>query len=700
MQNKFAIWGHKKYFIYRLLIPIMVGILLSYHFTLPQILHQILFAIGCIVVCIFYFLPNWFKYQYKILQGIAIYTMLCSIGMFAAYKKNIYHQPNHAALVYQQHAPVWLELTEDIATKPNSYKTEANILYVLKNNKWIKTVGKTIVYFKKDSSHPAPLLTYKQQIITTQLLQPIINAGNPGGFNYKQYTAFNAILYQTFIPNNNYIILPYKQISWFNHFIYQARKKVLQILRQNIATPTELAIAEALLIGFRDDLDRDTVQAYSNTGIVHIIAISGMHLAMIYGLLLALFSFLPQHKITVLLKTICILLVLWLFTLVAGAAPSILRSAIMFSCIAIGNSFNKKASIYHTLGLSAIIILIIQPFSLWDVGFQLSYAAVISIVVFDNFFKRAIYIQQPILKKIWHLCAITMAAQIFTLPLVLYHFHQFPVLFLFTNLIAVPLSGVVLYACIALLLVSGIPIVAIYLGKSIQVALYGLNQLIFWVNNSGMAVWPNIQLTILQAIVLYAILIAGAIWILLKKKTAFFIGLASMLAFVIVRSIDIIVRNTQHKLIVYNVPKHTAIDIVEGRNYFFIGDSILLQDGFLRNFHLKPGRILYRTTPTSTLQYTQFNNHIIQSNNKTIVLLNKPLPKLTNATPVVKADIIIITGNPSIYINQLQQYFACKLLVFDANNTNYKINYWKKDATALGIPFHNVVEQGAFITNL
>ena len=135
---------------------------------------------------------------------------------------------------------------------------------------------------------------------------------------------------------------------------------MLSILRNNIHDQNELSIAEALLIGYRDDLDRDLVQQYSNTGVVHIIAISGLHLGMIYGLLLLLFKPFLKFKITKIIKPLVILFVLWGFSFIAGAAPSIMRSAVMFTFIVIGESLGKRTNMYNSLAASAFVILLVN----------------------------------------------------------------------------------------------------------------------------------------------------------------------------------------------------------------------------------------------------------------------------------------------------------------------------------------------------
>jgi competence protein ComEC len=167
-----------------------------------------------------------------------------------------------------------------------------------------------------------------------------------------------------------------------------------------------------------------------------------------------------------------------MFSLIAGMAPSILRSAIMFTVIAIGEAFSKRNNIYNGLAISAIIILVINPFSLWDVGFQLSYSAVLSIVLFSPYIKNWLYFKNKLLRGFWNLNSITLSAQILTLPVVLYHFHQFPILFLVTNILAVPWSGLILYAELFLIVFSWWQPLASLIGKVTEFMIGVMNKFI------------------------------------------------------------------------------------------------------------------------------------------------------------------------------------------------------------------------------
>lgn len=681
----------------RLLLPLIVGILLQYHLNVSLFPFYIIGAVGIAVFIFYQLLNTGKKFSVKWLSGLSVSLLFIAFGGMLSFIKNIEHNPQWVGKYYQDKLPVMLTLQEPIVEKPKSFKALAKAEAVLVNGKWQDVTGDVLLYFRKDSTKPN--LGYGSQIVLVKNLMLIINAGNPGGFNYAKYCSFQNVSYQAFLNDDAFIALPTKKTDWFNGTLINARIKVLSILRNNIKDPDQLGVAEALLIGYRDDLDRNLVQSYSNTGVVHIIAISGLHLGMIYGLLLVLFKPFRKYKLIKFLEPITILFVLWGFSFIAGAAPSIMRSAIMFTFIVIGESIGRRTNMYNSLAASALLLLFMNPFNLWDVGFQLSYGAVLSIVVFQKHINSWFYFKNKLLKGLWSLNAVTLSAQILTLPIVLYHFHQFPTLFMFTNLFAVPFSGLVLYAELLLLVTYFIPFVGPFVGKAAGWGVEMMNKFIQQVDTLPFSVWPSLQINISQAVILYVGIIGFSLWLINRQSKPFILGLSCLVIVFAIRQVDFAQRNQQQKLIVYNVPNHTAIDLIERRSYQFIGDSTLLDDGFLRNFHLKPSRVLNRINPADSLQNISFINHLISSNGKNILIVDEAL-QLPQTNEKIKLDAIILTKNPKIYLSRLSTSFECSQYIFDSSNPFWKIAYWKKDADSLHLRHHSTATDGAFVMDL
>ena len=681
----------------RLLLPFIAGIVLQWHLqTDIKILWAIL-VISLLVVLGFFLIPFFEKYKLSAISGLAIIALFISVGGLLAWYKNITNDESWFGKNYTADDALILTLLENPVEKTKSYKANASVDYLVSKDSAIKTRGTIIVYFKKDSS--VSKLEYGSQVIISKSLQEIKNSGNPGGFDYKRYSLFQGITHQVYLKENEFDILPEENKTRFNEFIFDSRKKVLNILRKNIKGEKELGLAEALLIGYKDDLDKTLVQSYSNTGVVHVIAISGLHLGLIYWLLLQATFLLNKRKNIKWLRPVLIIAGLWLFSFLAGAQPSIVRSAVMFTCIVGAEWISRKSSIYNTLAFSAFLLLCYNPYWLWDVGFQLSYTAVLSIVIFMQPIYNWFYVKNKALDFLWKLNAVTLAAQILTLPVSIYHFHQFPNYFLFTNFVAVPLSSVILIGEIFLCAISFIPQVAAFTGKILSWLIWLMNTYVERIEMLPFALLDGLQISIVQAIFLLAAIAGLGYWLLEKTKIALRYGLAAMLIFFGIRSVSFIKANNQQKLIVYNVPQKQAIDIIDGRKYFFVGDTDLLADDFVRNFHIKPARVLNRIEEGQALKNYFQSGNMIQYNHKKILLIddNSTFMASPDKIPV---DLLVVSKNPKLYFKKLAETFSIKQVVFDGSIPSWKMAYWKNDCDSLRIPYYDVSEKGAFVMNL
>jgi competence protein ComEC len=213
------------------------------------------------------------------------------------------------------------------------------------------------------------------------------------------------------------------------------------------------------------------------------------------------------------------------------------------------------------------------------------------------------------------------------------------------------------------------------------------------------SLWDGLQITIFQEILLIVFAAGISYWLMEKVKRGLAIGLIGLLAFIVLRSVSFIAADRQQKIIVYNVPQRRAVDFIDGRNYFFVGDSDLLADDFVRNFHLKPSRILYRITPADSLNDFRQNNNYIHFINKNIILLDSSINfQPTENKPVI--DLLVISKNPKLYITKLAASLNIKQVVFDGSVPPWKTIYWKKDCDSLHIPYYDVTARGAFVMNL
>jgi competence protein ComEC len=680
----------------RLIIPFMIGIAAQWYLQLPAAIGFCTFLVStCAAIGLSMINITW-RYRLRWLQGNMINLSMAALGLLLTHQQDIRNRDAWLGHYYQDGAAMMVTLAEPLVEKAKTYKAEADVNYVQIDDGWKAVEGKIIIYLKKDSAIGS--LGFNSRLLLANKLQPIKNSGNPGAFDYARYNAFRGIHHQVYVRPGEFRILPGVPPGWLDAILLSIKNYVLQVLKQNIAGEEESAVAEALLVGYKNDLDKDLLQAYSNTGVVHIIAISGLHLALIYGVLVWVLSPLKQNRFNNILKALIILCILWMFGLVAGAAPSIIRSAIMFSFILFGQLLGRKASIYNTLSGAAFVMLSYNPFNLWDVGFQLSFGAVLSIVIFMEPIYKWWYIRNKLLDNIWKLTSVTLSAQVLTFPIIIYYFHQFPLMFIISNFVAVPLSAIILKLELLLVLFSFYEPAAHHIGQLLHYGIWLLNSFIKNIDQLPNAVYDNIHVNLLQTYLLYGLIIAASFWLTRKWKPGLHLALVFILAFLAVDVYEKTGALSSAKMVVYNVPKRTAIDFIHTNQVQFVGDTAVAADPLLNNFHLKPARVAYRTEQHTTLTPLRFQKPFIYFHEKKILLLDKPLKFETSKK--INVDVIVISNNPRIYIPKLHEAFNCSLYVFDASNPEWKIKLWKKDCDSLHLRHHSTPEQGAFVMEL
>ncbi len=689
--NTIPLWKEAPFL--RIIIPFVAGILIQFYFELPVWMYGILVPVCAAYIVVFANLQVSFRFRHYWLAGVMVNVLLLCGGGIITYLKNTRHQNCIIHNLKSGTSDILVTLEEPLVEKSKSFKAIA-LLYYLNENGTFPSKEKIIVYFQKDSL-PANI-SYNSSIAFNKPLQEINNTGNPGAFDYRRYCAMQHIYHQVYLKQDEYTILPEIKERKSGKLLLSIREKVIAILRKYIPGKKEVGLAEALLIGYKDDLDKNLLQSYSKTGVVHVIAISGLHLGLIYWLLNSMFRSLGKNKKMRFIKALLVICGLWLFSLVAGGAPSVMRSTVMFSFIALGGS--KKISVYNSLALSAFVLLCYHPFWLWDTGFQLSYVAVLSIVVFMRPVYNWFYVKNKLLDFCWKLVATSTAAQILTTPVIIYYFHQFPNYFLITNLVAVPLSSIIILGELLLCAFSIVPALGTIAGSMVEWLIRLLNAFIEYIEHMPLVTTDHLQLSFLQLIIVYITICAFSYWLLQKNKTALNIALCSLCCFITLKTISKIKVAGQQKIIVYHVPKHHAISFIQGRNSRLICDTGIINNN-LQKFSINPAHEYFSITNVDFQPANTDNAEGIYFGNQRILVVNGPLKTLPATMPLT-VDLIVISGNPRITISDLLKAVRCKQIVFDSSNSVWKINTWKTDCISNGVPCYSVAEKGAFILNL
>ncbi|WEK37273.1 MAG: ComEC/Rec2 family competence protein [Candidatus Pseudobacter hemicellulosilyticus] len=697
----------------KLLLPFLAGILTQFYSGLSAFPGLALACISLLALICFPLLHLRLQWRFQLVRTISLLLLLLAFGsLLTIYKDPTYH-PQWIGHQIIPDSPQTLIATiqEPPSARARSWKTTAAVQGIFNNQHLSRARGKILLYLPKDSS--SSRLQYGDILLFSRALQPVQKSGNPGAFNYQRYCALQGIHHQTFLPHGSFTLLNNHSIPWlipnpFYQFLYRLQEKLLGILQKFIPGSKECGLAEALLIGYKDHLDKDLVQAYSNTGVIHVIAISGLHLGIIYWLLYSACKLFHRFKAIHLVRPLIIISGLWAFSLLAGASPSVLRSAVMFSGLALGEAISRRSTVYNSLAGSAFLLLCYNPFWLWDTGFQLSYAAVLSISIFYRPIYRCCYLKPYLLDQAWKLLAGTLAAQVLTLPILLFQFHQFPLLFLFSNLLAIPLSSLILLGEIALCLLAVFPIIAQPLGQGLHWVIRLLNSSIEWTNTLPINSIRQIPCTLTQAFLLYGILAALAAWLLFRKSSYLLPALALLLPFCFIDALNRYQHNRQQLMVIYQQPGRQAIDLFQGRQYVFHGDPLPGQEASLPDPGLEPSRNFFRVTAADSLASLHhvtrqspllfFGKHSLLIPDTAFCSLTQK--EITQYPPSrFPIDLLLLSHNAPVRLDRLASLFRISQVVIDGSNSYRNSRRWQQDCQRLGIPCHYSPSQGAFVLN-
>ena len=367
----------------RVVLPLIVGIamqVLAAYWALPVHAFAIALSIvllACVVFSVSYgYMDIAKQYNWRNANGIAITAMLTALGFVYSY---IYTDINHSIHFSKvENASTYVaRITEPPIDKPTTLNAIAEVQGVRANYKQQKTIGKVLLRFSKDE--PA-LLQYGDVVAFKGDVKPYDLPMNPEQFNYKQYQA-NHNIYHTAYLNSN----AWEKVGTDKNFlfasIYQVRDMFLQVLRHYVKDENDFGVATALMLGYRDYLSDEVMRAYSSAGAIHILSVSGLHVGIMFLMLNFLLSWVDErNRKMVVAKSVFIIVFIWFYACLTGLSPSVLRSATMFSVIQIGTVLLRHQNMYNVLAGSALLIILFNPLIVTDVGFQLSYLAVVGIV--------------------------------------------------------------------------------------------------------------------------------------------------------------------------------------------------------------------------------------------------------------------------------------------------------------------------------
>lgn len=690
----------------RLLFPLIAGILVyaaipgfSDIYFMPLLVIEGIVLIALLVSTRFNtYISRWIFGAVLNLFLFLLGLLLSVAGNEKAYQKHFSNFKSTGKIIYTAY------LSEAPAIRENSAKFTLQIRQISVNGRHFSVRGKVLAYAVKDSL--VSKLAYGSEIIFSVMPEPVKQPANPGEFNYARYLSVKNVFHQVYLGKGSFIVTTENQGSILKSFALKARGQLLEIMQRYGLSGKEYAVAAALLIGYDDLLDATQRQEYSGAGVVHILCVSGLHVGVVYLIADSVFFFLRKRKKAVWLRPLLIILVIWLYSTITGLAPSVLRASLMFSLITIGKSLNRQSHTFNTLAASAFILLIISPGMLYDLGFQLSYAAVAGIVTFHPHIRKIYSPQNKVTGYIWDMISISIAAQLITAPISVYYFHQFPNYFLLANIIAIPLSGVMIYTGVAFVFLSFIPL----LGKITAIILIAqiklLNAVVSFIEGLPGAVSHDLYLSPLATIVLFLLLFSTLMWYLQKNRVWLYPVLALCFLLAVDYTANAVRRMNNQMIIVQSINRHSVIGFIQGRTQLIMADSAIVANPAQLKYSTDAYRISSGIRKISYIDvgavnraksdFLDYKNGFFSFKGKRGVVLS-PAIKLPAAGRQIKVDYVILTNNLKYKLEKLYNYFPGALFIADASNSIRKSKTWNQEAVALKLQYYSVRESGAWI---
>lgn len=486
-----------------LISGIMAGSL--FNFNLNFLILALLVAVVLLLIA-----SLFYSFRITLFFGAGIYILFAVAGIwrFQAYNRRpeLFTEGKYSATV--------LEILQE---KPKSYQSVLKISAFFRNDSVFKTNEKVMVYFAK--SEKASRLKPGEQIVFDKTPQPVENSIDLNGFDYAGYLERKRIYRQVYLPDSRWI-----ESGMFTHnFLILAertRLQMLEIFRNQDLGEKELNVLSALTLGYKRGLDPETKRVFSAAGAMHVLAVSGLHVGIVFMILSFFLSFLKKRKRGEIAYLLVMITSLWCFAFLTGLSPSVSRAAAMFTIVVIASVFKKSSNIYQSLVASAFVLLLLNPNNLFEVGFQLSYAAVFGIVFLQPRLDKIFTFRFRVSRYFWALLTTSVAAQIATFPLSAFYFNQFPTFFWVSNLVVIPAAGILIPLGISLLFFGGIPLIAVPLTKITGFVLQLVIQFLETVEKFPLSVL-EFSVHRIELIFLYLTMFFSFIFIASKKKVFF-----------------------------------------------------------------------------------------------------------------------------------------------------------------------------------
>lgn len=642
----------------RLLVPVVAGIVTCVLFPSWRFHPFFLSLAGCALMFLSFFLGNKSQYRFRWVFGAGVSLFIFSL---AIHQYRV--QERERVFLFPPESQHYIGIILGIP----DVKTRSIACNVKTTHSFQQKVK---LYLAPDEA--ARTLEPGDEIIFYATLQPFRNMGNPDDFNYVRFMQIKGFTATAYIAGSDWQKTG-RQSNDFASWSQRSRKKALTMYRSLIDENDARAFIAALTLGYKGDLSDDIQEAFRASGTAHVLAVSGLHVGIIYLIINMLFFFLGNSGWRYMLRQGLVIMTLWIYVSLVGGSASVVRAAIMLTIYCMGNMLHKRGFTYNTLTAAAFFILLFRPYSLFDVGFQMSFTAVAAILYFQPGLHALYRPKSKIGKYVWNLLTVSTAAQLGVFPLVLHYFGTFPTWFFVTNLLVVPLVGVTIYAAAGLMAAGLInEATAGLLDKSeamlqwIAEKLADVTLRIVQISESlPFAQLTDNYITTIQLLLMLLFIFLFARFLLSHRARTLLTALSLLLAFQLATLVNEL-RQPAPRLMIFNQPNRTEIALfADGKRHFLA----IPDNGFIPH----PQKRILRLS----------NNEIDR------FIAEKPFP----------LDVLVLSENAGFQVEQLVALFTPSIIVLDSSIPRRAAEKICAESSKRGIDIHDVGQDGAFSLN-
>ncbi|WP_396174399.1 ComEC/Rec2 family competence protein [Flavobacterium sp.] len=662
-------------------LAFIIGIV-SFQYYKPSPIWVFGSVLFCVFLLLVFHLLSRTKNNFKLIFGVLslLTSLLLGVASSIIHKEtyNSLHYINQIKDYENQHL-IRLVINEKLKNTQKNTRYISTIRSVDKQ----QSFGKIILNIKKPNQIDSIKIGAELNVIG--MLYKNKGSFNPNQFDYGKYLENQEIYAQVYANETQINIVGTQKTIWsqFSNF----RTKIIENLALSNFKKEELNILIALLLGQQQDISPEILKDYQYAGAVHILSVSGLHVGFILMFITFLLKPMSNSKRNAILKLVIILVSLWTYGILAGLSASVVRSVTMFSFVAIGIHLKRTVNIFHTLVVSMLLILLWKPSFLFDVGFQLSYLALFFILWVQPLLSNIWQPKNRIIQYIWDIVTVSTAAQIGAMPLSIYYFHQFPGLFFITNIIVLPLLGVIMIIGLIAIIIACFGIVPFVIAKPLEFLIEFLNYIIHWVATFEDFIIKNISFNKEMLVASYLVIIFSVLWF--KKNTfqRLFLTLLSIISLQCVFIYTKFKAENTDEFIVFNAKKHS---IITERKKDLI--TVYSNDSILENIDNNLAIQSYLIGNFCKIEEKKNIGNLFYFKNKKILIIDSSSVYLEKTKP----DILIVINSPKINLLRVFESWKPEQVVIDGSNYKSYARLWEATCRKEKIPFHNTNEKGFY----